>query len=110
MDELPVVCALTPAEQLARAGDLLPGLLPHAVNCVELSNGYRLVFDHQPDLLIRIASAVEHQRQCCRFLRFTVRTERNLGQITLEVSGHAGSKAFLTDLLAPNCADSDRVT
>lgn len=102
-----VLCTLTPAEQAAQRNDLLPGLLSYASDRVELSNGYRLRFEHAPSLLVRIASTIERQRQCCRFLRFTIAIERNLGRITLDVSGEADTKAFLTTLLTPDSVDVD---
>lgn len=71
-----------------------------AAECVELSTGYRFRFDHQPGILARIAEAVERERHCCRFLRFQMSLEPGLGQLTLDVSGHAGTKAFLADLIA----------
>jgi hypothetical protein len=100
MVDPPVVCTLTPAERQERRDDLLPGLLRHAAERVELSTGYRFRFDGEPGILSRIAGVVERERQCCRFFRFQIALEPDLGPITLDVSGHADAKAFLTDLLA----------
>jgi hypothetical protein len=98
MDHLPVVCTLTPAERAE--GDRLPALLRRAPERVELSTGYRFRFDGEPGALARIADAVERERQCCRFFRFQIAVEPDMGSITLDVSGHGEAKAFLAGLLA----------
>jgi len=101
MADVPIVCALTPAERQAQREDLLPGLLRRSTERVELSTGYRFHFDgDEPGILAQIISAVERERRCCRFLRFQIAVEEDLGPITLDVSGHGETKAFLTDLLA----------
>jgi hypothetical protein len=73
MGDLPVVCTLPPAERQAQRDDLLPVLLRHAA---------------------------ERERKCCRFFRFQIALEPNLGPITLDVSGHADAKVFLANLPA----------
>lgn len=98
MDHIPIVCTLTPAERVE--GDRLPALLRRAPERVELSTGYRFRFDGEPGVLALIADAVERERQCCRFFRFQIALEPDLGSITLDVSGHADAKAFLATLLA----------
>jgi hypothetical protein len=91
-------CTLTPEEQLAQFDDLLPGLLPLAADRIELSTGYRYRFENQPGIVSRIGNVVDRQRQCCRFFRFQLALDPDLGPITLEVSGPEGAKAFLADL------------
>ena len=70
MAVFPEGCTLTPEEQLAQFGDLLPGLLPLATNRVELSTGYRYGFENKPGIVSRIVSVLDRQRQCCRSFRF----------------------------------------
>lgn len=74
-------------------------MLRAASERVELSTGYRFRFEHEPGLLARLADAVGRERECCRFFRFQLTLEPDLGPMTLDVSGHAEAKAFLTDLL-----------
>jgi hypothetical protein len=97
---VPVVCTLTPAERRARRNDSLPVLLHRAVERVDLSTGYRFRFSGEPGLLTQLAAAIAQERQCCRFLRFQMTLDDDLGPITLDVSGSGEAKAFLTDLLA----------
>jgi hypothetical protein len=98
MAHVPVVCTLTPAEREAYNEKGLPRLLRAAPERSELSTGYRFRFEHEPGLLVRIAEAIQRERECCRFFRFQLSLEPDLGSITLDVSGHAEAKAFLGDL------------
>jgi hypothetical protein len=61
--------------------------------------GYRYRFDTTPDGLSALAAVVDRERQCCRFLHFSITLEPNLGPIWVDVSGPEGTKAFLADLL-----------
>ena len=49
-----------------------------------------------------IAEMIDGERQCCRFLRFAVVLEANLGPVSLELTGPAGTRAFLEALLEPS--------
>ena len=46
-----------------------------------------------------IARTVDMERQCCRFLRFTVTVEPNDGPIALDLTGPAGTREFLAAML-----------
>jgi hypothetical protein len=94
-----------PSARRGPAEDLLPGLLALASARVELSTGYRYLFENQPALLGRIGAVLEHERGCCRFLRFHLAFDPNRGPISLEVSGPEGARAYLGALGAP---DRDR--
>jgi hypothetical protein len=98
MAPFPAGCLLTPEEQTAQRHDLLPGLLQLATKRVELSTGYRYEFENADGIVSRIGRVVERQRQCCRFFRFRISLEPDLGPITLEVSGPEKAKTFLADL------------
>ena len=45
---------------------------------------------------------LDAERQCCRFLRFRLTVEPNLGPIVLELSGPPGTEEFLASLLDPD--------
>jgi hypothetical protein len=111
MPLFPEGCTLTPEEQRAQFHDLLPGLLPLATDRVELSTGYRYSFENEPRIVSRIGNVVDRQRQCCRFFRFHLALDPDVGPITLEVSGPEGAKAFLADLppVGPSLVPSGRV-
>jgi hypothetical protein len=46
-----------------------------------------------------IAAVVDRERQCCRFLQFSITLDPNLGPIWLEVGGPEGTKAILALLV-----------
>jgi hypothetical protein len=99
IDDLPIVCALSAAER-ANLDGRLPGLLRRAPRRVELSNGYRFEFDgNDSGLLAQLATAIEAERRCCRFFRFRLAIDADLGPITLDLSGPGDAKAFLANLL-----------
>ena len=102
MGDLPICCSLTAAERDVRRHQLLPGLLARSSEHAETPDGYRFRFDSTPDVLAAILHVVDQERRCCRFLRFTLTLEPDLGPIWLEVSGAAGTRDFLADLLAPS--------
>lgn len=70
MSNVPIACTLGPAAVEARREDLLGGLVRRAEERIDVPNGYRVRFTPAKDILATIASVVDLERQCCRFLRF----------------------------------------
>ena len=99
MADLPVACTLSPAALKARKENLLKALLDRANQRWELPDGYRLRFVAEGDMLSAIARTVDAERQCCRFLRFTVTVEPDDGPISLDLTGPAGTREFLAAML-----------
>lgn len=99
MTDIPIACTLTPAAIRARREGLLSELLRRATAHQELQDGHRLQFAAEDDALFTIARAVNAERQCCRFLRFQVTVEPDGGPISLELTGPAGTREFLSALL-----------
>lgn len=99
MADLPIVCTLTPEALQARRQGLLSDLLRVAEAREELSEGLRLRFTPAQETLSTIARAVEAERHCCRFLRFTITAEPDGGPMFLELSGPPGTREFVTALL-----------
>ena len=100
LSELPIACTLTPAELQERRAGLLPGLLARAMERIPVPDGYRWRFAPADDLLPALASVIDAERRCCRFLHFVVAVEPDGGPISLEVSGPPGTRAFLEQLVA----------
>jgi hypothetical protein len=50
--------------------------------------------------LTAIAQTIDAERQCCRFLTFTVTVEPDGGPISLAVTGPPGTREFLDALIA----------
>ena len=99
MTDLPVVCSLTPAALKARRERMLSKLLELALDREELPSGHRLRFAATADTLSAIAHTVDAERQCCRFLRFSITVEPDGGPISLELTGPPGTAPFIAALL-----------
>ena len=97
-EPLPIACTLTPAELAERRGGLLPGLLARAVRREEIPSGLRWTFGFGTELVRDIASTIEAEHRCCRFLRFALTVEPGDGPVTLEVTGPEGTREFLDGL------------
>jgi hypothetical protein len=46
-------------------------------------------------VLSQIAAAVDAERQCCRFLQFSITVEADGGPISLDLRGPSGTREFL---------------
>jgi hypothetical protein len=97
MVHLAVVCTLTPATIATRKAALLPGLVRRAESREDTADGIR--FKLPADTLPLIASVVDAERQCCRFLRFEITVEADDGPIWLSLAGPPGTREFLSALL-----------
>lgn len=100
MTNLPIACTLPPGELGARGDELLSGLVTQALERQDLTDGYRFRFGPEGETLERIIRAVIAERECCRFLTFTLTAEPDAGPIWLEVTGPTGTRAFLDQLLS----------
>jgi arsenate reductase (thioredoxin) len=96
--ELPVACTLSPAALEVRRENLLNALLRRTSERHELPNGYRLRFAADGDVLGQIARAIDAERHCCRFLQFAITVQPDAGPITLDLTGPAGTREFLSAL------------
>jgi hypothetical protein len=99
MTNLPIACTLPPGELGARGDELLSGLVKHALERQDLPEGYRFRFGPDGETLQRITGAVIAERQCCRFLTFSLTAEADGGPLWLDVTGPDGTRAFLDELL-----------
>jgi hypothetical protein len=95
-NELPIACTLTDEALRARREGLLARVVALATMTIPSGAGYRMEFP--ADALPHVTAMIDAERQCCRFLQFTLRVEANQGPITLEITGPEGTKAFLADL------------
>lgn len=97
MAQLPIMCSLTPAALAARRSGLLSELIQRIESREALSDGHRLRFTANGALSL-IARTVDAERQCCRFLRFTLTVEPDGGPIVLDLTGPPGTREFLSAL------------
>ena len=97
--ELPIVCTLDSGALRGRRQGLLSELIQRADNRSPLPDGVRLRFAAAADTLSTIARTLEAERQCCRFLRFTLVVEPDGGPFVLDLTGPPGTREFVTTLL-----------
>jgi hypothetical protein len=90
---------LTPDALRARQEGLLADLLRRAQSREGTLEGLRLTFTPSHDAIGGIMQAVDAERLCCRFLRFTITVEPDEGPVILELSGPPGTGEFLAALL-----------
>ena len=95
--DLPVVCTLTKDTLATRKANLLSGLVRRAERREDTADGIR--FSFPSDALSALAATLDAERQCCRFLRFTIIVEPDCGPIELLLSGPPGTRDFLAALL-----------
>lgn len=98
-EDLPIVCSLEAADLARRVAQLRGGVLKEATSFERLPNGYRWRFPHRPDRLTRIGTVMDAERQCCRFLNVSIVAEADLGQVTVEITGPAGTADFIQQWL-----------
>ena len=94
----PVACTLGPGALAARREGLLATLLRRAHAHDELASGHRFSFSAADDTLALIMRTVDAERRCCRFLRFQITVEPDEGQMSVELTGPAGTREFLSAL------------
>ena len=87
-----IACTLTDAELAARRAELLPGLLSKADSQEPIPGGFRWGFRKISGLLNQLASVIDAERRCCKFLRFRLTLEPGAGPLWLEVSGPEGTQ------------------
>lgn len=98
MNNLPIACTLTPETVATRKAELLPGLFRRAEITEPIPDGYRLRFAPSGEMLQAIVSAIDAERQCCRFLRFQLTVEPDEGPLVLTLSGLPGTREFVAAL------------
>ena len=99
MKELPVTCTLQPDELRTRREGLLAELGSRVRGREDRGDGVRLEFAPGGDTLALIASVVDAERKCCRFLRFGIQVEPDDGPIYLDLTGPPGTREFLEGVL-----------
>jgi hypothetical protein len=97
---LPIACSLSDPELAGRRAELLTGVLREAHAIEPLPDGYRWRFSSAPNLLARLGSVIDGERHCCRFLKFDLHADADLGEVNLDVTGPDGTIEFLSAWVA----------
>jgi Domain of unknown function (DUF2703) len=94
-------CCTLSAESRATRKVLLNELLAGLAERRDMPNGLAFRFKPEPDLVSRLARAIDLERECCEFLTFTLRSEPNKGPIWLEITGPSSAKAKIEEYFGP---------
>jgi hypothetical protein len=99
VNEPPIACELSPAELAERRESLLARLVARARRIDPLEAGLRFEFPGDAETTHTMLAAIEAERRCCRFLRFELVFAHDLGPVTLDITGPAGTREFLESVL-----------
>ncbi len=105
---VPIACSLTESELQKRREELLHRVFGEVQETRTLEDGYAFRFKPDDSILGELMQVVRLERQCCRFLRFHLSVESDGGPVWLELTGPAGTKAFLEDALGPRLKSMDQ--
>ena len=99
-DNLPVACSLDGGALAGRQSELRTSVLAEAESVERLADGYRWRFREGGELFARLGPIIDAERRCCRFLRFAITAEPDLGTVTVDITGPAGTADFLETWIA----------
>ena len=98
--DLPIACKLTDSDFQQRRAGLLKTVAGGVVETKELEDGYAYRFPLDATWVATLAKLITVERECCPFLRFSLRLEPAGGPIWLELTGPPGTKDFLNSILS----------
>jgi hypothetical protein len=99
--EMPVACRLSDTELRKREANLLAQFIKAAViSTEELENGYAFHVRGDKESMALVGELIIAERDCCRFLRFELTAEPDMGPVILRTTGPIGSKEFLNSILS----------
>jgi hypothetical protein len=99
---LPIACSLDGRALASRQAELRASVLADAESVERLADGYRWRFRNDRNLFSRLGPLIDAERHCCQFLRFAIAADHDLGTVTLDVTGPAGTADFLEGWLVPS--------
>ena len=99
MTDLPIACTLLEAERQQRRTQLLDRVFAGVLESRPLVNGYALRFASEAVVLADLMQLIQLERECCAFLKFRLTVDAGHGAVWLELTGPAGTMAFLESTL-----------
>ena len=102
MAEIPIACTLTAEEQAAWSAGIGRTVFQGYRETRELPEGYALRFPGDAGWAQTLLAFVVHERACCPFFAFRLVFEPNHGAIWLHLSGGAGVKPFVKEMIGRN--------
>ena len=95
--DLPIVCTLTEVELRKRRRSVLDSIRALAIDTTSIEDGYSYSFKPTSEVLARLFTLIDLERQCCKFLTFKVVVEAGNKSIELEITGPPEVKSIIAD-------------
>jgi len=92
---IPIICQLSDPEKRQREATLLAQFKSGLIGAAELENGLEFRLPGQQEWLTLAAELMIAERECCPFLKFQLTAEPQMGELTLQITGPAGTKEFV---------------
>lgn len=89
-----VTCRLTETEAAERADWVEEEFVPYLNEVEELDDGYAMRFPNTDEALEAVVTTVVLESRCCADQTFTLEVPADAEQLTLTVTGQAGTKAL----------------
>lgn len=98
-EKSPIVCSLTNAELRHREAELLTRFKAAVIETEELQDGYAFHLPGHGKWIELVAELIVAERECCPFLTFEVAALPNMGPVIVRMTGPAGAKEFVRNIL-----------
>lgn len=98
-DEPGLYCRLGSSEMQERLGEVRGNFLVHVRGVEELENGYRYRFEKSTDRMQTLTEFIDFESRCCAFMRFDLSVEAGAQEISLSLTGPAGTKELLESMM-----------
>jgi hypothetical protein len=92
----PIACSLSGGQRAERRHEL-ESLFDHAGSAQEVDGGYEIVFPGAGRFAEDLAQFVAFERECCPFLTFELRFEKQQGPIRLSILGPPEARDFIRE-------------
>ena len=99
LESSPIVCSLTNAELCQREAELLTRFKAAVIETEELQDGYAFHLPGYGKWIELVAELIVAERECCPFLTFEVAALPNMGPVIVRMTGPAGAKEFVRNIL-----------
>ena len=97
--DIPIACRLSDPEFRQREATLLALFKSAVVATEELPDGYAFRMPGDQKRMALVYELIVAERECCPFLTFEVTAQPNMGEVSVRVTGPAGTKGFLKGIL-----------
>lgn len=94
-DDLPIACCLSTSQLREREATLIAEFKSGVIAVEEIQDGYIFHLTGDGSRMKTICNLIEAERQCCRFLKFELNAQPNMGPLHLAITGPVGTKEFL---------------